>query len=41
MTNLTDCDIVINEFELQSRYYAHFWTDTFETGINPFPPAVG
>ena len=28
VANVQDCDIVINEFELQSRYYVHFQTNT-------------
>ena len=31
---------VVSEFELQSRYYVQFRTNTFREGINPFilPP---
>ena len=28
VTNMLDCDIVVNEFELQTRYYIHFQTNT-------------
>ena len=28
------CDIVVNEFELQSRYIIHFRTNTIGKGIN-------
>ena len=28
VANLLDCDTVASEFELQSRYYTHFWTNT-------------
>ena len=28
--NVKDCEIIISEFELQSRYYVHFRTNTFE-----------
>ena len=30
-----DCGIVVTEFELQSRYYVHFWTNTLGKGMNP------
>ena len=36
--NVMDCDIVIKEFEFQSRYYFHFWTNTFGKGMNPLIP---
>ena len=29
------CGIVVSEFELQSRYYVHFLTNTLEKGMNP------
>ena len=29
------CEIVTCEFELQSRYYVHFRTNTLEKGMNP------
>ena len=32
-----DCGIVENKFELQSRYYAHFWTNTH---VPPHPPNI-
>ena len=28
MSNVLDCDILVCEFELQSRYYVHFRTNT-------------
>ena len=28
----------INEFELQSRYYVHFQTNTLGQGMDPFSP---
>ena len=28
-------DYGVNEFELQSRYYVHFWTNTLGKGMNP------
>ena len=38
--NVLDCNIIIQEFNLQSHYYAHFWTNTFGKGMNSliFPP---
>ena len=33
--NVFDFDIVVKEFELQSRYYVHFWTNTIDKGMNP------
>ena len=29
------CESVAREFELQSRYYVHFRTNTLGKGINP------
>ena len=34
VTNAVDCDIQVSEFELQSRFYVPFWTNTNEKGIN-------
>ena len=34
MANVPDCDIVVSEFELKSRYYGHFWTNTIGKHIN-------
>ena len=31
-----DWDIVVNEFELQSRYYVHFSANTLGKGMIPF-----
>ena len=28
------CDIVVSEFELQSRYYVDFWSNALGNGIN-------
>ena len=37
-----DCGIVVNEFELQSRNYIHFRTNTLGKGMDPFIlPAIG
>ncbi len=34
------CEIVAREFELQSRYYVHFRTNTLGKGMNPlYPPS--
>ena len=33
VANVLDCDIVVSEFELQSRYYVHFQTNTLSKGI--------
>ena len=30
-----DCGIAVKEFELQSRYYVHFRTNTLGKGMNP------
>ena len=35
-----DCDIVVNEFELQSRYYVHFRTIILWKGTNFLNPAI-
>ena len=37
-----DCGIVESEFELQSRYYVHFQTNTLGKDMNPLIlPAMG
>ena len=42
MVKVMDCGIVISEFELQSRYYVHFRTNTLGKGMNPLIlPAIG
>ena len=42
MVKAMDCGIVVSEFELQSHYYIHFWTNTLEKGMNPLIlPAMG
>ena len=35
MVKAMDCRIVISEFELKSRYYVHFRTNTLGKGMNP------
>ena len=39
VANGLDCDIVGSEFELQSRYYVHFRTNTLEKDMNPHYPS--
>ena len=34
MAKVQDCDIIVNEFELQSRYYIHFRTNTLVKSMN-------
>ena len=42
VVNVPDCDTVMNEVELQSRYYVYFRTNTHGKGMNPlFLPAMG
>ena len=42
MVKVTDCGIVVSEFELQVRYYAYFGTNNLENGMNPIiVPAMG
>ena len=42
MVKVMDYGILVREFELQSRYYDHFRTNTLEKGMNPFIlPAMG
>ena len=37
MANELVCDIVVSEFELQSRYYVHFRTNILGEGMSPPP----
>ena len=42
MVKALDCSIIAREFELQSRYYVHFRTNTLEKDMNPlYPPIYG
>ena len=42
MANGLDCDHEVSEFELQSRYYVHFWTNVVAKSMNSFiPPFMG
>ena len=34
VANMPDGNILVNEFELQSRYYVHFWTNNFRKVMN-------
>ena len=40
VANLQDCDIVVNEFELSSRYYVHFQTNELENSMNSLIPLL-
>ena len=40
MVKALECGIVKSKFELQLRYYVHFWTDTLGNGMDPpYPPS--
>ena len=42
MVKAMDCEMVVSEFVLQSRYYVHFRANTFGKGMNPLIlPAMG
>ena len=42
MVILLNCDIGVSEFELQSRYYVHFWTNVLAKDMNlQIPPIKG
>ena len=34
VANVLDCDILVSEFELKSRYYVYFRTNTFRKVMN-------
>ena len=40
IVKMMDRRIVVSEFELQSRYYIHFWANTLGKGMDPLilPP---
>ena len=38
VANVQDCDITVSEFELHSRYYIHFQTNTSEKMMNILIP---
>ena len=35
MVKAMDCEIVVSEFEIQTRYYVHFRKNTPGKGMNP------
>ena len=42
MADMLDWNIVLNEFDLQSRYYVHFQANTLAKGVDPLIlPAMG
>ena len=42
MVKPMNCEIVVSEFVLQSRYYVHFRANTLGKGMNPLIlPAMG
>ena len=43
MVRAMDCEVVISEFMLQSRYYVHSQTNTLEKAMTPplIIPAIG
>ena len=41
MANLLDLDILLSEFELQSRYSVQIETNTLGEGIDVTPPVTG
>ena len=38
VANVLDCDIIVSEFEIQSRYYVHFQINTLRKGMNLLIP---
>ena len=41
MAKVMDCGLEVCEFELQSRFYVHFQTNTIRKGMNSLiPPAM-
>ena len=41
VVNVLDCDIVVSEFELQSRYHVHIRINALGKDMNPFIPSGG
>ena len=41
MANAVNFDIVVNEFEIYSRYYIHVRINKPVKGMNPYPPGMG
>ena len=40
VANVLNCDIRVNEFELQLRYNFHFWINALEKGTNHLIPPL-
>ena len=40
LANTVDYDIIVSEFQLLSRYYVHFRTNTLEKVLNPLMPQL-
>ena len=38
MAIVWNSSLEVSEFELQSRYYVHIWTNTFGKGMKPVIP---
>ena len=42
VVNVLNCDITVKEFETQSRYQVHFWTNILGNGMKYLsPPSNG
>ena len=41
MVKLLDSNLEISEFEFESCYYVHFWTNSLGKGIKPLIPMGG
>ena len=35
VSNVIECEILVNKFEIQSRYYVHFWTKPIVKDMKP------
>ena len=40
MVNMLDCNIIVSKFEVQSRNYIHFQTNTIRKGMNSLIPPI-
>ena len=40
VANVLNCDIVVSEFKLQSRYYVHLRTNILGKDMNSFLPSA-
>ena len=38
MVKVLDYSIEVGKFELKSRFYAYFWTNSLGKGMNPLSP---